>query len=193
VFVPSNDPGSIDVFDFNPATGALGASPLLTFSVAEAPTFLGIDQITLHPDGGKLYVSEPNAVNVYDPNTGALLDSITDPAIVDPTGVTVVTEVDPCAGPPPTGAIVGTNGPDILNGTPFGDTIFGLGGPDIINGGGGNDLICGGAGSDLITGGAGDDVLDVKDRVSGNDSVNGGAGNDVCTGDSGDALSSCNP
>jgi Ca2+-binding RTX toxin-like protein len=193
VFVRSNDPGSIDVFDFNPATGALGASPLLTFSVAEAPTFLGIDQIALHPDGGKLYVSEPNAVNVYDPNTGALLDSITDPAIVDPTGVTVVTEVDPCAGPPPTGAIVGTNGPDILNGTPFGDTIFGLGGPDIINGGGGNDLICGGAGSDLITGGAGDDVLDVKDRVSGNDSVNGGAGNDVCTGDPGDALSSCNP
>jgi DNA-binding beta-propeller fold protein YncE len=111
VFARSNDPGSIDVFDFNSATGALGASPLLTFSVAEAG-FLGIDQIALHPNGGKLFVSEPNALNVYDPNTGALLDSITDPAIVAPTGVTVVTEADPCAGSPPAGAIVGTNSSD---------------------------------------------------------------------------------
>jgi Ca2+-binding RTX toxin-like protein len=209
--------GSIDVFDFNPATGELGASPLLTFSVAFAHEFSGFDQIALHPNGGKLYVSEPSsgmspsAVNVYDPNTGALLASITDPNIVFPTGVTVMTEADPCAGSPPAGAIVGTNGPNILNGTPGSDKVFGLGGSDQINGRGGNDLICGGTGSDQlnggagndtikggtgadqVTGGAGDDVLDVKDGVSGNDSVNGGAGNDVCTGDPGDALSSCNP
>jgi hypothetical protein len=179
------------VFDFNPSTAALGASPLLTFSVGDDAIPCGVEDIALHPNGSKLFVSEPrfdslpSAVNIYDPNTGTLLASITDPNIVFPTGVTVVAEADSCALPPPEGAIVGTNGPDILNGTPFGDTIFGLGGPDIINGGGGNDLICGGAGSDLITGGAGDDVLDVKDRVSGNDSVNGGAGNDVCTGDPG--------
>jgi hypothetical protein len=36
-----------------------------------------------------LYVSEPNALNVYDANTGDLLNSITDSNIVDPTGVTV--------------------------------------------------------------------------------------------------------
>jgi Ca2+-binding RTX toxin-like protein len=201
VFVESavNLAGSIDVFDFNSPTGALGASPLLTFSVGFATPFSGFDQIALHPNSTKLFVSEislgptPGAVNVYDPNTGALLASITDPAIVSPTGVTVVTEADPCALPPPTGAIVGTNGPDILNGTPFGDTIFGLGGPDILNGKGGDDLICGGAGGDLITGGAGNDTLNTQDGVSGNDSASGGAGNNVCTGDPGDALSSCNP
>jgi DNA-binding beta-propeller fold protein YncE len=71
VFARSNDPGSVDVFEFNSATGALGASPLLTFSVAEAG-FLGIDQIALHPNGTKLFVSEPNVLNVYDPNMGAL-------------------------------------------------------------------------------------------------------------------------
>jgi hypothetical protein len=206
VFMRSNLPGTVDIFEFNSATGALGASPLLTFPVADAVLFPGdnsripgIDQIALHPNGSKLFVSEisfgppPSAVNVYDPSTGALLASIMDPNIVFPTGVTVVTEADPCAGPPPAGAIVGTNGPDILNGTPFGDTIFGLGGPDIINGRGGNDLICGGAGSDLITGGAGNDTLNTQDGVSGNDSASGGAGNDVCSGDPGDALSSCNP
>jgi Ca2+-binding RTX toxin-like protein len=211
VFIRSNDPGSIDVFDFNSATGALGAGPLLTFTVASVSPFFGIDLIALHPNGGKLFVSEPGTVNVYDPSTGALLDSITDPAIVEPTGIMVVAEADPCALPPPAGAIVGTPGPDILNGTSGNDKIFGLGGADQINGKGGNDLICGGtgddqlnggagndtikgdSGSDQVTGGAGDDVLDVKDGVSGNDSVNGGAGNDVCTGDPGDALSSCNP
>jgi hypothetical protein len=98
-----------DVFDFNPATGALGASPLLMFPVAFAIGFSGTDQIALHPNGGKLFVSEiakrgmgpTSAVNVYDPTTGALLASITDPNIVEPTGVTVVTQADPCAGAPP--------------------------------------------------------------------------------------------
>jgi Ca2+-binding RTX toxin-like protein len=212
VFARSNGPGSsIDVFDFNSTTGALGASPLLEFSVAEAVLFFGMEQIALHPNGTKLFVSEPGAVNVYNPTNGALLASITDPNIVTPTGVTVVTEADPCAGTPPAGAIVGTNGPDILNGTPGNDVIFGLGGSDQINGKGGNDLICGGAGNDQInggngndrivggsgfdqiTGGAGSDTLNTQDGVNGNDSAEGGTGSDTCTGDPGDALSSCNP
>jgi hypothetical protein len=187
--------GKVDVFAFTQATGAWGARPLLTFDVSIAPTVFGLEQVAWHPDGTKLFIPEPGMVNVYD-LTGALLASITDPAIVSPTDVTVVERAAPsdlCAGNPPPGAIVGTSGADILNGTSRNDKIFGKGGADIINGKGGNDLICGGAGSDLITGGAGDDVLDVKDGVSGNDSVNGGAGNDVCTGDPGDALSSCNP
>jgi Ca2+-binding RTX toxin-like protein len=211
MFVRSGGTGSIDVFDFNSATGALGASPLLTIPVAKANPFLGIEQIALHPNGGKLFVSEPSTLNVYDPSTGALLASITDPAIMEPTGVTVMTKADPCAGSPPAGAIVGTNGPDILNGTPGDDVIFGLGGPDIINGFGGDDLICGGAGpdmanggsgndtikggpgSDLITGGAGADVLNAQDGVNGNDSANGGThvSGDTCTADPGDAVSNC--
>ena len=132
VFARSSGIGSIDVFDFNSATGALGASPLLTIPVAEANPFLGIEQIALHPNGEKLFVSEPGALNVYDPSTGALLTSITDPAIVASTGVTVVIKADPCAGQPSAGVIVGINGLDILNGTPFGDTIFGLNDPLIL-------------------------------------------------------------
>jgi Ca2+-binding RTX toxin-like protein len=211
VFVRSFSPGLIEVFSFNSATGALGASPMLTFPVGDTTSLGSIDDIALHPNGTKLFVSEFGVLNVYDPNTGALLASITDPNIVRPTGVTVQTEADPCALPPPPGAIVGTNGPDILNGTPGNDKIFGLGGSDQINGGGGNDLICGGAGDDQlgggagndqivggsgidqITGGAGNDILNTQDGVNGNDSANGGTGTDTCTGDPGDALSSCNP
>jgi hypothetical protein len=184
--------GSVDVFDFDPATGALGSSPALTFSVAFTPGFSGMDQIALHPDGSRLFVSEPGVVNVYDPSTGSLLASITDPNIVQPTGITVVAEADPCTLPPPAGAIVGTDGPDQINGTSGNDMIFGLGGSDQVNGGGGNDLICGGTGNDQLNGNAGNDTLNTQDGVGGNDSANGGAGNDACTGDPGDALSSCN-
>ena len=223
VFVRSNNSpraGSIDVFDFNSATGALGASPLLTIPVAEANPFLGIEQIALHPNGGKLFVSEPGALNVYDPSTGALLASITDPAIMEPTGVTVVTKADPCAGSPPAGAIVGNNGPNILNGTPGNDKIFGLGGSDIINSGAGNDLLCGGSGPDTVNGGAGNDTIDggtgndianggsgndtvkggagndtvnVKDFVTGNDTADGGPGSDSCAADAEDTVSNCSP
>jgi Ca2+-binding RTX toxin-like protein len=213
VFVRSSRPiggGKIDVFDFNSATGALGASPLLTLNIGDGPAPIGMESIALHSNGGKLFVTEFGVLNVYDPNTGALLDSITDSNIVAPTGVTVVTEADPCAGDPPAGAIVGTNSPDQINGTSSNDVIFGLDGNDQINGLGGNDLICGGAGndqlngnagndtivggpeSDLINGNAGDDTLNAQDGVNGNDSVSGGSGNDTCTGDPGDALSSCN-
>jgi DNA-binding beta-propeller fold protein YncE len=72
--------GLVDVFDFTQATGALGASPLLTFSLAlnGGASSSGFDQIAVHPNGGKLFVSESEnesfAVNVYNPSTGALID-----------------------------------------------------------------------------------------------------------------------
>jgi hypothetical protein len=77
----------IDVFDYDSTTGALGASPRLTFAIANTPTFFGIDQFALHPDGMKLYVSQPGALNVYDASTGVLLTQIKSLSISAPTGV----------------------------------------------------------------------------------------------------------
>lgn len=75
-----------------------------------------------------------------------------------------------------------TNGDDVILGTP---------GPDTINGLGGNDRICGGDRGDTINGGAGNDrIFGFKgaDTLSGgteNDRLVGGKGADVCNGDAG--------
>ncbi len=82
--------GAVDIFDSNAATGALGAAPLLSFRIATSAStfsFFGMDQMALLPNGAKLYVSQPSALNVYDASTGELLTAITDPNIVQPTGV----------------------------------------------------------------------------------------------------------
>ena len=72
------------------------------------------------------------------------------------------------------GAIVGTNGPDVIVGTR---------GRDKIRARGGNDLVCGGGGPDTIKGGGG------KDRLygqAGRDRLVGGAGKgDLCHGGAG--------
>jgi Divergent InlB B-repeat domain len=79
--------GFVDVFSYNSTTGALGAVPVLSIPITDTLTFYGMDQMALTPEGNKLYVSQPNALNVYDASTGALLTRITDPNIVSPTGV----------------------------------------------------------------------------------------------------------
>jgi len=89
--------------------------------------------------------------------------------------------------------IIGTEGNDVIHGTPHRDVIWGGDGDDVIYGSLGNDLICGGPGADLIHGGRGNDLLDGgagdDDRVSGDlgdDKVLGGAGNgDEVAGDLG--------
>lgn len=86
VFTRDNG-GAVDVFDFDPSTGALGAAPRLTIPIVNTPTFYGMDQMALHPDGTKLYVSQPGALNVYDASAGGLLTQIKDPSISTPTGV----------------------------------------------------------------------------------------------------------
>jgi len=85
-FARSNG-GAVDAFTYNSATGALGITPLFTIPIANTITFFGMDQMALNPDGTKLYVSQPAALNVYDSSTGTLLTSIADPNIVEPTGV----------------------------------------------------------------------------------------------------------
>src|SRR3546814_20140446 len=53
-----------------------------------------------------------------------------------------------CYGDP----ICGTDGPDVLLGTPWNVLILGLGGDDLIFGGAGNDCLVGGAGHDYLGG-----------------------------------------
>jgi Ca2+-binding RTX toxin-like protein len=81
--------------------------------------------------------------------------------------------------------IIGTEGDDVLHGTPDRDVIWGGGGDDTIFGSLGNDVICGGPGADLIHGGRGNDLADGGagdgDRVIGDlgdDKLLGGPGDD---------------
>jgi hypothetical protein len=99
VYARSNG-GAVDVFDFNPATGALGAAPLFSIPILDAPAWYGMEQMALTPSGNKLYVSQPGALNVYGADTGALLTSITHPDILGPTGVCFPAPGTP---PPPVG------------------------------------------------------------------------------------------
>lgn len=70
---------------------------------------------------------------------------------------------------------LGTNGDDVISGTPGPDYIFALGGDDTIRGLGGDDTICAGPGDDLVYGGSGRDSVSVG---GGSDVFFGGAGND---------------
>jgi len=111
-----------------------------------------------------------------------------------------------------TNVIVGTEGDDVLYGTPEGDLILGLGGNDflmglegddvlvggpgcdILEGVAGNDYLYGGEGEDLMFGGVGDDVLcggsgaDSLEGDSGNDILDGGEGVDILLGGKGNDL-----
>ncbi len=71
--------------------------------------------------------------------------------------------------------VVGTEGADVLHGTPHRDVIWAGAGDDVVYGELGNDLICGGPGSDVLHGGRGNDVVD-----------GGGGDGDVVLGELGD-------
>lgn len=99
-----------------------------------------------------------------------------------------------CAGLAAT--IVGTEGPDVLNGTGDRDVIVGLGGNDLINGFGGDDVICPDDGDDVVDAGPGDDLVVASNGADGirgdvgNDDLAGGPGaDDVRGGPDVDALS----
>jgi Ca2+-binding RTX toxin-like protein len=83
----------------------------------------------------------------------------------------------PCDSTAP-GAMIGTDGNDLLAGTQGADTIIAKGGNDQIRGKDGHDRICAGPGNDTITAGSGhDEVL----AGAGNDLVRGGPGHDHLT------------
>jgi len=75
--------------------------------------------------------------------------------------------------------IVGTAGPDVINGRGGDDTIIGAGANDVICGGRGDDALNGGAGNDKILGAGG---IDTIRGGPGNDDIRGGGGNDSLAG-----------
>ncbi len=87
---PFGPEGAVNVFTFDPDTGALGSAAQLTIQVSATQTHFGMDQLAFHPSGRKLYVTQPSAVNIYDADSGALLGSLTGPSIRTPTGIFVV-------------------------------------------------------------------------------------------------------
>ena len=115
-------------------------------------------------------------------------------------------EHDPTCSSPEEATVTGTtgtNGPDVIYGTPGNDVIdagngkdfvCGLGGNDTIIGGNGKDQLLGGLGNDTISGGEGNDEILGGDfsegggpfgPTDGNDTLDGGAGNDFITGQRG--------
>lgn len=92
VFVRSGTPGSVEAFDFDPATGAIGDTPGDFVAVAPAIAFFGMDQLALGAGDELLYVPEGlpvSAVSLLDAANLAAgpVDSITNPAILSPTGI----------------------------------------------------------------------------------------------------------
>ena len=71
-FTRSNG-GAVDVFNYNASTGTLSVTPLFSLPIADTLPFFGMEQLALHPKGTKLYVSQPNALNVYNANTRLVL------------------------------------------------------------------------------------------------------------------------
>jgi Ca2+-binding RTX toxin-like protein len=80
--------------------------------------------------------------------------------------------------------IVGSDGNDVLHGTPGRDVVWGGKGDDTIFGSLGNDLLCGGPGADIMHGGRGNDTVD--GGAGSEDQVNGDLGDDKILGGAGD-------
>jgi hypothetical protein len=94
------------------------------------------------------------------------------------------TQVIPnCDGLSPT--VVGTGGPELLQGNVGKDVILGLGGDDVIKAFAGNDVICAGEGDDTVKSGGGNDRVFGQ---GGDDRVRASGGNDFAQGNAGDDL-----
>ncbi|KAA5538993.1 S8 family serine peptidase [Roseiconus nitratireducens] len=93
----ANNSGYVDVWGFNPSTGGMSQSPLLTISgIDNDPAgplpnrlgvFFGIDQIALSADGTELFVTQNDSVDIFDATMGEFLRAITDPSFALATGI----------------------------------------------------------------------------------------------------------
>lgn len=118
-----------------------------------------------------------------------LLAGLVAPGLSPASASPPVVPVTRCAGLRAT--IVGSNGPEVLVGTPDADVVAAFGGDDVIEGRGGADVICAGPGDDMVFGGSGADVLlggagdDILRGAAGGDTLVGGSGADLLQGDGG--------
>ncbi|WP_437328999.1 YncE family protein [Sorangium sp. So ce381] len=88
------EPGFVDAFGFAPMTGALSQAPLFTSELSIGGLAEpGTDQLPVHPDGTRLYVSQFTTVSVLDAATGGHVDEIATsrPRFSSLTGVCVAT------------------------------------------------------------------------------------------------------
>lgn len=92
----------------------------------------------------------------------------------------------------PRNQVIGSPGPDDLEGTPAADVICGGSGDDFLDGLGDNDVIIGGEGEDVMAGGPGNDRLrgfgaqDTARGGPGDDRISGNRGPDFLLGNGGD-------
>ncbi|HEV7322894.1 MAG TPA: cadherin-like domain-containing protein [Ensifer sp.] len=148
---------------------------------------------TVDPDGDRLSIANLTVSSgsirsygedmwLYTPDRGDLGEVTFTYSVTDGTGRTangaLLTLLDW-----PAKEIRGTEGNDVMLGTPQPDIIAALGGDDIVYGRESDDVILGGLGDDTLIGGAGDDTLYGE---AGNDRLYGGRGNDVLFGGTGD-------
>jgi uncharacterized repeat protein (TIGR01451 family) len=112
-------------------------------------------------------------------------DGLIDPVPANNTDTERTTVKVPPSGPTCQGAaatIVGTNGPNVINGTGHRDVILAGAGDDQVFAGGGSDIVCAGPGFDLVGGGPKGDSI--KGGLNG-DRLRGGGGNDALRGNRG--------
>ena len=133
------------------------------------------------PDGTRILVARSGHLSIMSPDgsSSRMVGSLGFPS-ADPDQQPVCT-------------VMGTLGPDRLEGTPGSDLICGRKGSDVIDGKGGSDRIFAGEGADVVQGGPGNDFIlggqgedgDVLDGGPGNDFLEGLFGDDRLTGGDG--------
>ena len=178
-----------------------------------ATTNISFDTVLAVYEGSSLETLGRIGVNDDDPDRGCCTSWV--PLVNADSTATYMIKVEPLGtrgrtfGLEWSPLILGTNGPDNLEGTAAADEIRGRNGSDLITAGAGNDVVFGGGGNDimrgeagadflldrftgndLLAGGNGNDTLNARD-FRGNDRLRGGRGDDRCRGDRRDSRRSC--
>lgn len=167
------DPATGKALDWDP--GSNGLEGVWSIEVIDRGLLIGHDGSLLGNDGNRPRAFEVGRHGFLDNGAGAVSQLGFTPPPPEATPV-----IHTCDGEVAT--IVGTNGADVLVGTPGRDVIVGLRGSDTITGLGGNDVICGNAGPDSIDAGDGADVVFGN---GGRDDITGGPGRDLLEGGGG--------